>query len=178
MELLQLFDEECEADQAQRVRIRRHINLARGEDAALRRAQNVRRTVEEDEVLVRLNLGELLVKHEVGRPLRFAIILVLEVDEVEGGRDEIEAGQELLARLALDDILDDQVLHLTRARLEDRVDRTGLGGVDLVPALKLQEPDAPIRLRVEIEEQDPIFPILASAAAVLTMSEVLPTPPL
>ena len=112
------------------------------------------RAVKEDEVVVALDLRELLLEDDVGRTLRVGLIFALEVDQVEGGRHEVEARQEFLAVLALDDVLDHAVLQARGAGIKNRVHGAGARGVDLVPTLQLHEPDARVGLRVEIHEED------------------------
>jgi len=68
---------------------RQDVDFVRGEHAALRRAQEVGRAVEEDEVVVGLERRDLLAEDEVGGPLGIARVLTLEVDEVEARRDQV-----------------------------------------------------------------------------------------
>ena len=76
MELVELFDEQGEADQTKGVGIYRDINFIRGKYSALRRTQNIRRAVEEDEIVIRLDRRELFVEDQVVRAFRIAVIFI------------------------------------------------------------------------------------------------------
>jgi hypothetical protein len=137
VELLELVHKQCKADEAQRVGIGRNVDLVRREYTALRGAQDVRRAIEQNEIVVRLEHRDLLAEHQVRGPLRVARKLSLEVDKVECRGDEVQARKKLLARLALHHILDHEVLDMGLARVENRVDRAVPCRIDLVPALEL-----------------------------------------
>ena len=154
VKLLQLLDQQGETDQTEGIRIGRNENLVRIENAALARPQDIRWAIEKDEIVVLLDLSQLFLKNGKGRSLGVTPIVALKVDQVEGGRNQVESGQQGFTALALDHIAHHEVLD-PRRRIEDGEYRPSTRRIELVPALEPKQPDAGVRLRIQIEKQHP-----------------------
>jgi hypothetical protein len=94
----------------------------RRKHAALRGAQDVRRAVEEDEVVVGLDRRELLLEHDVGRPLRVALYSPSRSTRLNVVGTRSRPGSSFSPFLPSTTSLMTQVLHLRLAGIEDRVD--------------------------------------------------------
>jgi hypothetical protein len=102
---------------------------------------------------------------------------VLDVDEVEGRGNEIQAGQNGLPLAVDHDIAQDEIAQALLARVEDRVDRAMAGEVELVPALQPHQPDRRVGLRVEVDEEHPLAG-LGQTSGDVDDAGGFPTPPL
>ena len=111
--------------------------------------------IEENEVVIRLQFLNLLKKHKIGRDRWIGSIdFALQVDQVEGGRNDIEPWEQLLAQFALYDVFDHDILNLVFPWYENRIDGTFAIHVQFVLAIQTHQPDAGIRLGVEIEQEN------------------------
>lgn len=114
---------------------------------------------------------------QVGGAAGLARVVGLEVHQVEAGGQQIEAGQERLARAIDHDVAHDELLHRRRGRLEKAEDGAPGGGDEVVPTLEPEQPDRGVGLGVEIAEQHAV-PELREAGGGVDDERGLPDPAL
>lgn len=156
LELHQFVDEQGETDEAEGVGIGRDVDFVAAEKRAAGGFQDVRRAIEEDEIVVVFDFGELLLEEDVGGAGGVGLEFVFEVDQVEGGRDEIERREEFVAVAVFEDGALDDVFEPDGSGIENGEDGSVGPVVEDIPAFEPHHPDAGVGLGVEVDEENAV----------------------
>lgn len=150
----QFFDEEGKADQAEGVGVAGDEDFLAAEDTALGGPEDVGRAVKKDKIVLLLDFLELPTEKNILGELGVVPVFAFDIDKIKGRRHEVEAGKDGFAQLILDDVADDDVFQGLLARVKDRINGTLAGGIDFVPAVEAEQPDAGIGLGVEVKKKN------------------------